>query len=301
MSILARHNNTLRTVLLSLLLLPALLHAEQENRWYQVEIIVFSQNNPEYHESELWPVDYSLPDLTQSRELASPAPTDASQPVPALPQPFSLVAADRLQLGETAQRIRNASDVELVLHLGWLQPGLSEEQAVAVHIYEGMPQTTGSAVNSTLPAPGEPASTAATLPKLDGTLRLILSRYLHLAGDLVWREPLPAGMTGFAAEQMPMSEGGELANAQPETTAANGNAVAMNGETGEMSAGNEAMPADTADIDLLKYRVFRLQQSRRMRSSEIHYLDHPLFGVIAQVTPYELPQPKEIAAATPKP
>jgi hypothetical protein len=108
-------------------------------------------------------------------------------------------------------------------------------------------------------------------------------------------------MTGFAAEQMPMSEGGELANAQPETTAANGNAVAMNGETGEMSAGNEAMPADTADIDLLKYRVFRLQQSRRMRSSEIHYLDHPLFGVIAQVTPYELPQPKEIAAATPKP
>ncbi len=33
---------------------------------------------------------------------------------------------------------------------------------------------------------------------------------------------------------------------------------------------------------------FRLHQSRRMRSDEIHYFDHPLFGVLVQVSPYPL-------------
>ncbi len=34
--------------------------------------------------------------------------------------------------------------------------------------------------------------------------------------------------------------------------------------------------------------LFRMVTSRRMRSRELHYLDHPLFGVIALVTPFEL-------------
>ena len=33
--------------------------------------------------------------------------------------------------------------------------------------------------------------------------------------------------------------------------------------------------------------LFRLQESRRMRSREVHYIDHPLFGLLVLVTPYE--------------
>ncbi len=35
--------------------------------------------------------------------------------------------------------------------------------------------------------------------------------------------------------------------------------------------------------------IYRLQESRRMRSGELHYFDHPMFGVIALVTPYNPP------------
>ena len=50
--------------------------------------------------------------------------------------------------------------------------------------------------------------------------------------------------------------------------------------------------------------LFRLTQTRRMRSGELHYLDHPLFGLLVQVRPYELPvepaQPQgEAASPTP--
>ena len=34
---------------------------------------------------------------------------------------------------------------------------------------------------------------------------------------------------------------------------------------------------------------FRMQQKRRMRSKELHYFDHPKFGVIALITPYTPP------------
>ena len=37
----------------------------------------------------------------------------------------------------------------------------------------------------------------------------------------------------------------------------------------------------------------RLRQQRRMRSKELHYFDHPRFGVIALITPYE-PEPEPV-------
>lgn len=35
--------------------------------------------------------------------------------------------------------------------------------------------------------------------------------------------------------------------------------------------------------------AFRLSEKRRIRSDELHYFDHPRFGVIARVTPYQSP------------
>ena len=47
-----------------------------------------------------------------------------------------------------------------------------------------------------------------------------------------------------------------------------------------------------AEVDLVYHRPdvetpFRLTTSRRMRSGELHYLDHPVFGVLIKVTPLE--------------
>jgi hypothetical protein len=58
------------------------------------------------------------------------------------------------------------------------------------------------------------------------------------------------------------------------------------------------------DVDLL-YRepgaagagttaeLFRLQQTRRINSGEVHYFDHPVFGVLVKLTPYEPPGQKD--------
>jgi len=55
-----------------------------------------------------------------------------------------------------------------------------------------------------------------------------------------------------------------------------------------------------ADVDLVfskKSAAARLTQTRRLRNNELHYLDHPLFGVLISVAP--LPAPA--AASAPRP
>ena len=42
-------------------------------------------------------------------------------------------------------------------------------------------------------------------------------------------------------------------------------------------------------IDKKDSAVFHLLQTRKMRPNEMHYLDHPLFGVLVLMTPVELP------------
>ena len=238
--------------LLTLLLLPSLLFAQDEPRWYQVELIIFAQNNPNYHTSEHWPQDYVLPDLEDSRTLAWPRGNGTTKP-----QPFTLVAQKDLKLGDAVKRIESASDVTLMLHLGWLQPGLEQKDAVAVHIYDGMLSASTESLAS------------GTLPRLDGTLRLTLARYLHLESDLLWREPRPAG------QEVDM----------PAITENTQGAVATNPDSVIMA---EKAPADSdQQSGTGNYNLFRLQQSRRMRSSEIHYIDHPMFGIVALITPYE--------------
>jgi hypothetical protein len=49
------------------------------------------------------------------------------------------------------------------------------------------------------------------------------------------------------------------------------------------------LPGTAAQATSPEYGLpeFRLRQQRRMRSKELHYIDHPRFGVIALITPYE--------------
>jgi len=46
--------------------------------------------------------------------------------------------------------------------------------------------------------------------------------------------------------------------------------------------------AGTADLELPPYT--RLEQSRRVRSGELHYIDHPELGVLVRVTPVAAPE-----------
>lgn len=265
----------LTPVLLSYLLLsPAVSVAAddgQETRWYDVEVILFSQKSQQFRDSELWPIDIALPEPDNARPLlAARHERDTAQPVP-----FSLLDKAELTLGSEAARIDKAPELELLLHLGWRQPGLPQEQAVSVQVNDDMLHGGQSRSSS-----NDGVTAAAAPHRLEGTLKLVLSRYLHIYADLLYREPLPQ------SSAYDMLGGDMMTDTAPlqttEEMAEQGMEPALFGQV-----------QDPFNPGLMpRYRVYHMQQSRRMRSTELHYLDHPVLGMIIRVNPYQLPEPE---------
>ena len=88
------------------------------------------------------------------------------------------------------------------------------------------------------------------LPKLEGSLKVSIKRYLHVDFDLVLRR-----LTTVSSAHMSM-EGDTLTTLSPH------------------------------------YQAYRMQMHRRMRSNELHYLDHPQIGVIITAHRYEIIEPE---------
>jgi len=265
-------------ILLAIATQPALAEVA-ETRWYDVEVILFAQTNQNYRDSENWPIDYTPPDMENARELLS---QDKAKRDPARPTAFRLLDPNELHLDADAKRIDAASDMQLLGHFGWRQPGLPQQGALAVRVNQALFDRV-RAMNESAGQPVEVGTDGVdTRPKLEGTLRLILSRYLHIETDLLLKEPLDEQPAYTDAQQANV-----LLFSEPATQAA----PPASGQTAQPDL--FAMAEENATQ--APYRVYFMHQSRRMRSNEVHYLDHPLFGMVIKVVPYQ-PQVEQAAA-----
>jgi hypothetical protein len=282
---------------------------EEELTWYAVEVIVFERTSETGRGAEAWPVDPGLPDLADAIELTAeglspeqlagspageaPAQPDTAQPDTAqpkavpdpigAPRAFQLVPEEAYRLTEAWKRLDKSSAFRPLLHIAWVQPGYPSEQARLVHVRNANAAlgTVEASVDEDLQTPPvdddfgfaatlSPRVTVARDPSeaaLDGTLRVHRARYLHVQADLLYYRPL-AGDTGAK----PGNDTTQLPDS-PDT-----------GLIEQLLAEADPIP-----------RLFRLSESRRMRSSELHYLDHPLFGMLVEIVPLELPDMPEQA------
>lgn len=199
--------------------------------WFTVEVVAFAHKGTAGLGEEIWPEDPGRPDLTAAVAL-TPDGMPLVDTAPGEPSPLLPATDDGRQLAGIVRTLGRSSAYEPLVHMAWRQAGLDEGRAPSILVRVGPPD--------------EP-------PLLAGTLRVHMSRYLHLTADLVYARDIPPG---------PLHETG------PAAAAADGGSSAPH-------------PARA---------VFRLSQSRRMRSGEIHYVDHPVFGIIAEIRRYEFPE-----------
>ena len=275
---------------------------EEAVPWYQIEVIVFSHNSPHADQSEHWSPKPGLPELAGSVELLSDVSTTLEEiSLPAIlasdaiattdgttaPMAFQSLDESELQLGEVELQLRRSSAYQPLLHSAWRQPGYTDEDTRSVHLHRVLP--TGSeaapeqATDSLLENGGGagPSSTSpeavferwisslsqaseveSDKPLLDGIVRLRRTRYLHLDIDFVYKRET-------AADEQLLEDQDVIDSIEQLETSA---------------------PA----VD-----IFRLKESRRIRTKEIHYFDHPLFGVLVQVVRYRLPVIPETLPANP--
>jgi hypothetical protein len=208
---------------------------------YRVEFIIFAHAEADPYE-ELFDKEALPPELSAPADArfggdtniglrgdAVPTP-EAAEPneelKPILPFPsddlpgdapfwFRVLDAGELGLANTYARLENLRAYDLLARGGWIQEGLDETAA------RPMDLATLGIANPT------------------GSLRLYVSRYLHVGVDLEFR-----------AQQL---ADGNVANSLAELA-----------------------PLGT------KYRMVA---QRRARSGELHYVDHPMFGLLFLISP----------------
>ena len=195
---------------------------------YQVEIIIFAHRDFDAREEgfsrELAASRTSknepLLEVPLYVEPSPPLPADpgaAGQPPVEDPLSFRLLAPEQLQLNAEYRKLTNLGAYRTLVHAGWIQPGLPEDQAKPFDL------TTLGVMN----------------PR--GSIRVYLSRFLHVGLDLTYQD---------------------------------GAAV---------TAGAEPIGNELREIALPPH--YRLVTERQTRSGELHYFDHPAFGVLVKITP----------------
>lgn len=236
------------------------------------------------------------------------------------PDGFARFDTDDYRLADMRNSLTRSPRYRVLRHMGWRQPALEPDEALSLRVRAGEPMTvrvpvsdvgrlaqpvrieeilaeatSGSredevdanddaaaeadvgVANGLSGAERELLQHAGLLPRtrevsvypLDGTVRIEVRRYLHVHTDLYLTAPVDFGDAA-------------IRSVDADTSAAagdddSGTAVAGTALTRDISTLTDGQP-------VLSY-PFR--QHRRMRSREVHYIDHPIISMIVLVTPRE--------------
>ena len=248
--------------------------------WYQVEMIVFENLYPNtdgenWHKpSGMVPLDNSLVLLPYRKIDDSVDIEDFNESSPeALPYAYTVLPEDNNRLDGVYRVLTLSREYRPLYHISWQQPGYDLDQSVPVHVQA---EASDNLIELTIP----PLLVSNPMPaefyepielNIDGVIQIRSSLYLHVDLDMVLFRPPPADMLESSESEIEIYENSE-------------SELYVSDEIDfENSVDNENTQLPTDPVDYV-----RLTESRRIKLNELHYFDHPLFGVILQVSRFEL-------------
>jgi hypothetical protein len=213
--------------------------------------------------------------------VIGPAEAATQSSAASLPTPFVLLPDSYLELRGKAAVMQRSGRYTTLFHQSWIQPVLSEKQSLPIIL--------------------DQSGDTGQWPPLQGSIKLYLTRYLQLETNLWlntdgsylpgnWQMPAPPlGPPSLVVEEAlplePAAAPSPYVNVVPAATE----------PLPDEGIAEVILPQDTGPQYPYRHAVL-LEQKRRMRSNEIHYIDHPLFGVVIKFTPLTAPALAEIAA-----
>lgn len=263
---------------------------EKKIDWYQVEVIIFSQQdlfNEELHTKD---IELSFPENIRQlldSELKAELKQEP-QTVSTDGQAFQVLPESAMGMIPDRDRLRRAPGYRVLFHKAWRQPGLGRTESPWVFIQGG---------NKT-----------NDRHELEGSFRLVRNRYLHIQANLWKTRFLPTGYQ--LAQPATLSSGAEPRQemtsslgagqlqwptlpALPAFSSEGASSEGISSEKESTDAEEEfiierkvqTQPTRASDIPISDIVV--LNQSTRVTRKELTYLDHPNMGAVVLVTKYE--------------
>lgn len=233
--------------------------AEANEDWYQVELIVFSQQD--LYQAEQHPTNITLQYPENWQRLENDTSTSADNPRPE-EQPLVRLGKKDFKLGPDEYSLNRAAGYRVLAHLAWRQPGLGKAHSPWIIVSGGHRH--------------------GNHHELEGSIRLVVTRYLHIQADL-WKTSFDGTGADSASPDNPSKSDNwpqlpvkpwviapsTLGNTSPVTT------IDTNSHVGERHP-----PVK---------KIVALKQSEQVDLDKLTYLDHPEMGVLVLVTRHTSP------------
>ena len=216
-----------------------------------------------------------------------------TEPGPLIPPLLIKLETSESGLAQIAKTLERRSQYRVLFYEAWNQALTDRRQAPAMPLNGGMPY--------------------GDFYELSGTVTLSKERFLHITTDLwlsefAYRNPMAESQPWYVAanqdQQLPappippeLPALTENSDSPEETLALTQPTLTLLGNSPENEIPDPALDfSDEPTInagpqrpDYVVKRTALLQEYRRLRRDEVHYLDHPLFGAIVMISKYEEP------------
>lgn len=187
------------------------------------------------------------------KEIPSPANAIALKSLSAEGSAYKRLADSSLSLHDAKNRLKNSGPYRVLFHAGWMQPVYHTQKPRPIRITGGEILDNG-------------------MYELDGHIAIGRGTYLHFRPNLFLSRRLNSDESSYLKN--PLSQSADLAASQSASL------ITMQAASGATSAlTSNAFPVIP---DIL---TVNLNQARRMKSKELHYIDHPLMGILVEIKP----------------
>lgn len=174
-----------------------------------------------------------------------------------LPDDLIAIADKSPQMDGVWRRLRSSKGYRPLVFAAWQQNRTDYYPPLRIHddvVLDTILNPPARIMVADLAAEDPLAAYRSTLYRIDGTVQLRRSRFLHLYLDLEYRETPPDSIAPPSGQ----------------------------GQAGFFGADNAGIP--DPGTDAVK-EVFHLKQNRQIRTGKMQYFDTPFFGVLVLVTP----------------
>ena len=239
--------NSRPTLKLILLTGVMLFTAAAQAKDYAIEVILFANKTGLYDTAEQFALNQIIPApsngiVLEDINLEELDPAENSE----LPL-WRPLPPEEFILNNVADRLKKSGRYRILQHVAWRQPVVDKANSQPIQIRAGRDFSALFPERAFRPfefsdtlTDAEERNLSTEVRELDGTINIVIGRYIHLYTDLVYR--------------LPRSNPTEL---------------------------RDALDRDQILVD------YAIKSHRRMRSRELHYIDHPLVGVLIEATPIE--------------
>lgn len=233
--------------------------AMANTQWYQVELLIFENNDPKGL-SEHWPLEPDKPNYRNIAYLKRHKDNERDN--------FQLLPRKEYKLTDAKQRLTRDGH-RMVFHRAWIQQIEADKQNKSLHLIGGkrykiheQPSDFSHGMTAQQNISGK--ATVRKQYEMDGIITLNRGRYLHVDADFVFHKPMQvikeASARGGYGSRLPQ----------------------QNNKSKLAFVGNNTHWQDHPNSRL---QPLRFHQTRRMKSNEVHYLDHPFYGILISIVP----------------